>query len=72
MFGRRGYGRSTVLGGYIDPVDTILAVEAEEEVFQDITRGDVGAAMMDQAAANDFARGDTLGGIIDETLADWF
>jgi hypothetical protein len=72
MFGRKGFGRSTSLGGFTDPVDTILAVEAEEEVFQDIARGDVGAAMMDQAAADDFARGDTLGGIIDETVANWF
>lgn len=67
MFGRTGYG-------YRQPgiVDTFLAAEAEEEVFEDIARGDVFAAMEDMQAANDFSRGDTFGGMMDEMVADIF
>lgn len=50
----------------------IFAMEAEVEVMQDLERGDIGAAMFDQAAANDFAQGDFVGGMIDEALDDLF
>ncbi len=49
-----------------------LAAMEEVEVMEDLARGDVGAAMFDQAAASEFASGDFVGGMIDEALGDLF
>lgn len=47
-----------------------LAAMEEVEVFEDLARGDVAAAMFDQAAADDFAQGDFAGGVMNEILGD--